>query len=410
MKKASASAVSKPVPKARTAPDAPTLCGWLFPGYLALIFLGYILLRTPGAMTAGQEMGAVRALFSAVNAATLTGFKQTTDIDKYRPLGQAAIFILIVCGSVFSLIIGGTAAARILRLGISDNRVAKAAIVAEIAAVGLGSFFLLFDKDRTLGQAVFMAASAFGNGGLCLGPTPNPTAWQTHLFILPLIFLGGIGLCTLIELYDSVRHKRPVSTHGRAALGSAAWFYVGGTAILAALELNRGQSLNELIPASAAAAIGSRTAGMGLAAVEHLSRPAIWVLMILMAVGGASAGTAGGIKTTTITEVFRGVRRALSGQSIGRPFGIAASWLGGYCMLVLAALILLLQRMPDTPADQVLFTTVSAASNVGLAFAPINPEPVTAYVLSATMLIGRFAPMMVLWWMADTTHDADIAV
>lgn len=408
------STVPKPAQPAAKK-SAQTLVGWLFPLYLIAIFLGYALLRLPAAMTAGQEMGPTRAFFSAVNAGTLTGFPQTTDIDKYRALGQATVFGLIVCGSLLSLIIGGLAVTRILQLGYSDLQVISAAFIAEAAAIGLGTFLLLFDRDRTVVQAIFLSASAFGNSGLVLGPTPSPGNWQTHLILLPLITLGGLGLCVLMELF-SFFHGRiaRLSDHARVTLLSTAWIYVAGTLLLITLGLwadptIRGSALRDLVASSAAAAVSSRTAGMGLTAISQLSRPAVWVVMLFMCIGASSAGTAGGIKTTTLVQLYRGIRRALTGQTVSRAFGIAAVWVAGYFLLILLALLSLLQHLPQMAADRVLFTVISAASNVGLTDEPLNPDRPAAFILCAVMLSGRLLPMIVLWWMADTCIYTDLA-
>jgi len=390
------------------------MAGWLFPFYLALIFIGFILLRTPGATSAGQELGVVRAVFTSVNAATLTGFPQTIQVDSFRPLGQGAVFLLIVCGSVFSLVIGGTAMTRILRLGYSDRQILRAVLSAEAAAIGLGTFFLLFDKERTVWQAIFTSASAFGNAGLILGPPPGIAAWQTQLGVLPLIVCGGLGICVLMEVFDRLRGRTPaISAHARTVLGMTAWMYIGGTILLMILnwtgEADAGALRSRLV-SSSAAAVASRTGGMGLVEPERMTRAAVWGVMLLMAVGGASGGAAGGIKTSSLVEVFRGVRGALLGRAVRRSFGIAACWVGMYLLLVLVSLLLLLRVMPQIPADRVLFLAVSAASNVGLSHEPLSPDPLAAFVLSGTMIVGRFAPMMVIWWMADTTKDAELAV
>jgi hypothetical protein len=31
-------------------------------------------------------------------------------------------------------------------------------------------------------------------------------------------------------------------------------------------------------------------------------------------------------------------------------------------------------------------------------------------LVSAAMFFGRITPLLILWWMADTTRDADVAV
>jgi hypothetical protein len=45
-----------------------------------------------------------------------------------------------------------------------------------------------------------------------------------------------------------------------------------------------------------------------------------------------------------------------------------------------------------------------------LSHEPLSPDPLPAFVLCGTMIVGRFAPLMLIWWMADTTSDAELAV
>jgi Trk-type K+ transport system membrane component len=60
--------------------------------------------------------------------------------------------------------------------------------------------------------------------------------------------------------------------------------------------------------------------------------------------------------------------------------------------------------------DQLLFLAVSATSNVGLAHDPVSIVGPGLYTLCALMLAGCLAPVFVLWWMARTAHDAEVAV
>jgi trk system potassium uptake protein TrkH len=388
----------------------PTLAGWLFPMYLAVIFIGYMVLRTPGAMYAGGEMGKVRALFTVVNAATLTGFQQTIRLDGYPPLGQVSIMFMMLCGSVFTLTIGGCAVSRILRLGYSDKDVLRAVLLTETVAIFIGAFFLLFNRERTIWQAVLLAASSFANAGLFAGPPPAGDNWQTPLVILPLIVFGGLGICVLMELADKFRgRKRFLSSHAQTVIAATACIYLAGTILIGVL--NASGTLDstgwaEQFANGSVATIASRTAGLGLVDPEKMSRAATWIVMLLMSIGAASGSAAGGIKVNTLVEIFRGVRSALRGRPVPRSFGIAATWLGIYGLLLLTTLILLLRAMPQTPADRVLFLAVSAASNVGLSHEALSPDPLAAYILCGAMIIGRFAPLMVLWWMADSIPPA----
>ena len=129
-----------------------------------------------------------------------------------------------------------------------------------------------------------------------------------------------------------------------------------------------------------------------------------------MLVGASPGGTGGGLKSTTLAELFRGVRRTLRGESPGRPFGIAMVWVGTYLGLVLVSVLALASTEKQLPGDRVLFLTVSALSNVGLSHDPVALTIPGAYFLSAMMLAGRMTPLLILWWMADTAQGAEVAV
>jgi Trk-type K+ transport system membrane component len=90
--------------------------------------------------------------------------------------------------------------------------------------------------------------------------------------------------------------------------------------------------------------------------------------------------------------------------------GIAAVWVGAYEAIVLVSLLVLLWSEPQAPADRLVFLAVSAASNVGLSHEPVSLSAIGLYTLTVAMLVGRLAPMGVLWWTAMTTGDAELAV
>src|ERR1700722_5144285 len=78
------------------------LANWLFPVYLGAILLGFWVIRSS---VPGNIVGS-RALFSAINAATLTGFQTGFPVDTLIMRGQLATLLLIISGSLFSMIVG----------------------------------------------------------------------------------------------------------------------------------------------------------------------------------------------------------------------------------------------------------------------------------------------------------------
>jgi Trk-type K+ transport system membrane component len=113
---------------------------------------------------------------------------------------------------------------------------------------------------------------------------------------------------------------------------------------------------------------------------------------------------------TTVAELWRGTRRALRGEAGGRAFGIAMVWGAGYLVAIGVFMTLLVTVAPQVPADRMLFDLVSALGNVGLSADVLSIVGPPLYILSAAMFVGRFAPLLVLWWVADTVEGAELPV
>lgn len=439
---------SEPASPASPAPDArlpvadadgghdpgPAVVQWMLGGYLILAALGVVAFRgsgPSGAMTAGSEMSSDRAVFEAVNAITLTGFRQDVGIGQFNEgsdLGPVMLLLLTLGGTFFSMAAGGMAVVRILRLPYSDGRVMLAGALAIVAATLAGAA-VVAGGGRGWLASLTQGAAAFGNSGVHTGQAWPVASWQAHLGYLPLAVLGAMGLPVLMELYDrAVGRASALSPHARAVLALTAGLYVGGFLLLLAVreELWRdlyggltggpwteslGRDLRRDVASSSAQSINSRTLGMNLENVGGLPRTVVWLIAALMAIGAPGpAGAGGGVKGTTLLQFTRGVRHALTGRPVTRAFGIAAAWIGAYFLALLLGFLLLVWQVPQMPADQLLFLCVSAASTVGFSHDPVSLVGPPLVTLSALMLFGRLAPILVLWWMATTTRGEDIAV
>ena len=135
-----------------------------------------------------------------------------------------------------------------------------------------------------------------------------------------------------------------------------------------------------------------------------------WAVMVLMMIGAASGGTGGGLKVSTLAVLSSGTRKLLRGESPGRPMGIALIWLAIYLGIALFGLLMMLFAEPQLASEQSLFLTISALSNVGLSHDLLPNMPKGTFILAALMMAGRMVPLLILWWMADTTTDAEVAV
>src|SRR2546425_121016 len=123
----------------RSALDAPPWWAGaplgLTAGYLFMLLAGVVVLRLPGATTRGNEFSFERAVFTAVNAATLTGFQQPVALDEYGPSGRACVLALMVGGTLFALLVGGIALNRAVRLPYTDGQVIRATLITVAFAI-----------------------------------------------------------------------------------------------------------------------------------------------------------------------------------------------------------------------------------------------------------------------------------
>ncbi len=389
------------------------LVNFLFPAYVLMIAVGYGVFLSGLATTRGNEIGSDRCLFHAINAASLTGFPATIGVHEFNALGQAVSLLLMIGGTLFTLVVGGLATVRILRLRFSDGSVILSAVMTLCiagligTAAGMAGGMGLFD-------ALFLAVSSFSNAGLTANISPGLNDGNTHLLLLPLAIVGGLGVTVWMELAGGLRSRATLSTHSRTTLAYLAAAYVIGFVLLLTIGKLTGDvsfiGTREAVIHASAQSINARSLGLPLVYATGLSRSVQWLLIGLMSLGGGSAGTAGGLKVTTIAELIRGTRRALRGERTGRSFGIAIAWVAIYLGMIAITLLILLKQLTGMPADRVLFLAASAIGNVGLCHDPLSITYDGLYTLSAAMFAGRVVPLLVLWWMADTTTDAELAI
>jgi trk system potassium uptake protein TrkH len=373
--------------------------GSLLWAYILMISAGFCVLRLPASTTRGNELTVDRAIFSTINAATLTGFQQAHDIDTYKLPGQLTIFLLTVGGTLFALIAGGLALVRIMRLPYTDEQIFTTSIVMELFVLLIGWLSGLITHTPAF-ESIFDTTSAFGNSGVWLGGILTAQQPITHLVLLPLAILGGLGVPVILDCIGSVRSKRSLAAHSALVLGSTAVLYLLGIAVL--LWIRGWDGLSSLASASAIS-INARSPGLPISMMY--TRTLAWFLLLLMIIGGNSGSAGGGLKATTLVRFFKGGWDSLRGRAPGRGYGIAMTWILGYFAVVGVAMFVLLGTDPDQPMDRLLFLAVSAMSNIGLSHEPVAIVGTGLHTLSVVMLIGRLAPLFVLWWVVKTTDE-----
>ena len=407
--------------------------------FIVLIGLGTILLRLPGAAATGEPKTWVEALFTATSAACVTGLIVVDTATHWSGFGQGVILALIQIGGLGVLtmtgsvaLLAGQALTGRERQGLAELAETdalpqvRAALVRPmlftVAIEGLGAVFLLWrwwdpagGAVRQAWAALFHSVSAFCNAGFSVF-TDQLARFRDDPVTLGgialLIVLGGIGFGVLWDLGRAAvrlllfRRPGPLEPQTRAALqvagilivagGFGLWFLEreaslaacpGGTRLLNALFLS----------------VSARTAGFQTTDLAGMTLYGSALTVILMLIGGAPGGTAGGFKTTTLRILFD---RGLPGTLRRRALAVALAVVG--CFLASA---LLTRFITQGAVEWLFFESASAVGTVGLSrgATPLLPDA-ALLVLVGTMLFGRLGPFVIAFTLRRRARRAGVPV
>jgi trk system potassium uptake protein TrkH len=321
---------------------------------------------------------------------------------------------LTLVGALTTLIIGGLAACRILRMPHTISQIVWAALTAVLLSTLAGGAALTSASGSVL-ESIFNAASSFGNSGLWIGRFPSTTGASTYLILLPLVILGGLGLPVLIEISDRIFGGPTLSRHSRVVLTLTAGFYIVGLVALVVAQAPAAWgggwfAWRNTLASCSVQSVNARSAGLPFEPPAVFTAAGQWLLMLLMLIGASPAGTGSGLKTTTVWQLARSVPDLLRGRPVHRATGIAAVWVISFLSVLGIGILVLSMLEPQIAPDRLLFLACSAMGNVGLSHDPVSTTGPGLLVLSLLMLAGRLGPLAILWWMAETTTGADVAV
>jgi trk system potassium uptake protein TrkH len=414
----------------------------------AVILTGALLLKIPISTISGN-IHWVDALFTATSATCVTGLATVDTGTCFTPFGQIVILGMIQTGGLG--IMTFTSLAFYLwrrRVSLADRIAVGQSLLNDqsfnlatflvriliwtliIEIVGAVLLHLLSPRGFPPFSAVFHSVSAFCNAGFSLNGD-SLTAWRGHwgvnLTVIALIVSGGIGFAVLVEIQTWASRKKPFNRTGKPAVKmswyativlttSLALVLVGWASIwLAEYVGNRGQMhiLDSVLPALFQS-VTCRTAGFNTLEIGFLTNVSLFIMILLMFIGGAPGSCAGGIKITTFRTLLAFFRSHLMGRpqaTIGR-FAVDPSSLNkallltAFSILVIlgATLALNISEGADLPHTQVrglsleiLFEAVSAFGTVGLSMG-LTPRLTFAgkCIIMLLMFIGRLGPLLLL--------------
>jgi trk system potassium uptake protein TrkH len=398
-------------------------------GFAALIGVGTLLLLLPGATAAGRSAPLSVALFTATSAVCVTGLTVVDTGTYWSHLGQMIILGLLEVGGVgfgasatllFWLIgrnisltdrlalrelVPGSTLAQVVRTSLLI--VGVSLIIQALGALVLFAAWLLkYPAGDAAYLALFHTISAFCNGGFdVFGTVGYPGASlaperNNPLVIVPiglLVLIGGLGFPVITELvtwrplrrmrrrgwtepHVRARPRPPLSLNTRLVLVAHLGLFVLGGVLIGLLEFRNpqslgGEGLNQQSLDIFTAAVNPRSGGFMTEPLTAFRPTTILVVLVLMFIGAASAGTGGGVKVNTIAALLAGVgatlagrprpqlfKRTLTQESINKALVVVVLAAG----VIAAATFMLSLTEPAIALEHLLFEVVSAFSTVGL--------------------------------------------
>lgn len=399
------------------------------------------MLALPMSSADGHSQGLVNALFTATTATCVTGLVVVPTVSAWSTFGQAVILLLIQLGGLGIItVMSGVALMFHRKMGLAGNMLLQDAfnlntlsglssfvkkVIAGtfiIEGIGVLLYMTVFVPDfglRGIWISVFTAVSAFCNAGIDIIGTVSLCDYAVNPLINTvtglLIVLGGIGYIVwwdFIRVITQYKKKKGnifkrLTLHSKIALTATAVLLFGGAALFFVLEYNNSLTIGDMslfdkIQICLFQSVTTRTAGFATVPQENLTEASAIVALLLMFIGGSPVGTAGGIKTVTITVLFAAAYAAIKNRNEVSMFSRTVSKqavskaIGVTCMsfTIMFVSTVLLAAATDAPALDILYETVSATATVGLT-RNLTPSLnlLGRLIIIASMYLGRVGPI-----------------
>jgi trk system potassium uptake protein TrkH len=404
--------------------------------FAGTILLGTGLLTLPVASAERQGTALLDALFTATSAVCVTGLVVLDTPSHFSTFGQVVLMGLMQVGGLgimtFSTFLAITLGHRIGMQGrivmqdlLEEQNIEtiKSTIVAILKLtfiIEASGALILAWAWHTSGESlrsalylgVFHSISAFNNAGFALFSDSFMRSRGDiviNLTVTTQIILGGLGFTVISGLWGwRFRSKARVprlSCHSRLVLTTTGILLVGGSLVFFTAEYSKSMadlSWTERLLAAYFQAVTSRTAGFNTIDTASLTDVSLFITIILMFVGASSAGTGGGVKTSTVALLVLNIRailrqrqevevyyRTIPRETVHRALVIITLSFSLINLFTIALLFTEGARFLPT-----MFEVVSAFGTVGLSMG-LTPSLTAAgkVIIIIVMFIGRIGPL-----------------
>lgn len=412
--------------------------------FLLAIFVGSFLLFLPISTASGKSVSYMDALFTATTSICVTGLVTLPTVATWSVFGQIVILFMIQIGglgimTIMTLIL--LSMHRKLKLkgrilmqdafnlnsfsGITTFL--KKVILGTFIVEGMGALLYMTVFVPQFGAkgiwiSVFNSISAFCNAGIDIMSENSLCDYalnpMVNIVTSLLVILGGMGYIVWWDIIRVTKNFRSqkfkcfshLTLHSKVALTVTAILLITGTILFMIFEYNNPLTIKELsffdkLQVSFFQSVTTRTAGFASVPQQNLTNASSLVSLLLMFIGGSPVGTAGGVKTVTISVVLFAALAALRNQENLSLFHRRISKQAiskAVAVIVVAFMImfistLLLSAVTDASILDIVYETVSATATVGLT-RDLTPSLNFwgKLIIIVTMYLGRVGPISLL--------------
>lgn len=409
--------------------------------FLIAILVGSVLLVLPISSATGKSVSYMDALFTATTATCVTGLVTLPTVTTWSIFGQVVILILIQIGGLGIItIMSGLMIMLHRKMGLGDRlliqdafnlntlsglvKFVRKVIAGTFIVEGIGALLYMSVLIPEYGLkgiwiSIFNSISAFCNAGIDIIAENSLCNYVTNPVINTvtclLIILGGIGYVVWWDIIRILKTKRKaglnrfrsLTLHSKIALWSTFVLIIGGAVGYFIFEYQnpltmKDFSLFEKIQASLFQSVTTRTAGFATLSQEHLTNASATLSLLLMFIGGSPVGTAGGVKTVTVTILIASAiasiknrnevtmfHRTIPKEAIRKAIAVVTM-----SFSIMFTSTLLLSMATHAPALDIAYETVSATATVGLTRNLTSSLNVWGkIIITATMYLGRIGPI-----------------
>lgn len=383
--------------------------------------------------------------FAAVSAACLTGWTSYGFGDDYTLFGQIVLWLVTQFSGCLFAAIGLAIMRPFLRRPISLRGLLIAAFALQGAVIAIAALQWTPSDTPTPGARAWWGAVYSADAMWNTGLTMRPDGLAHYLISGPIYALvtlvalaGSLGIPVIHDLMrgpppnaDSDKSPSPSANAPWKTLpaweaGAAFWLLVAGAIVLAVcdtpgimpdaltfkrpFEFGNGQlSLRDDIGFGARASLSIhvsamlRSAGIQSIALAEggLTIPSYLNMLMWMVIGGSIAGTAGGVRVSTLVLFVLLImpnRKAWEampqGPQLRKTLIRSAAAFAIFWLLLTAATVAMLGMLTDATRYQIAFDGVAALNNVGLTTGLIVhlSWPARLFMIGV-MIAGRILPL-----------------